>query len=107
MSAVRILTVALTLVSILMVLSTAHVPSGCTCLVTRKNALVDNIHCMHVCRLVFFLLDINECAYTNGGCKYSCSNIGGGHTCNCSNGIDDCCIDGYMLSPDRSKCVSK
>ena len=42
------------------------------------------------------MLDINECDNNNGGCEYSCENLGGSYKCGCR--------PGYELNSDRLTC---
>ena len=42
--------------------------------------------CLFICRV----LDVNECADSNGGCNQKCVNIGGSYRCECN--------EGYTLS---------
>ena len=45
---------------------------------------------------VHFLLDVDECSNSNGGCAQTCHNTGGSYYCVCS--------IGYSLAPNRHGC---
>ena len=32
-------------------------------------------------------VDVNECAFGNGGCADTCTNLGGSYRCTCNNGL--------------------
>ncbi len=35
---------------------------------------------------VFFVIDVDECLTSNGGCDHSCTNIIGSYNCTCTDG---------------------
>ena len=43
-----------------------------------------------------FNIDVNECAFENGGCQHDCVNTGGSYSC--------MCYEGYVLQNDRVSC---
>ena len=48
---------------------------------------------------MLFNLDVNECAFENGGCHHKCVNSGGSYSCTCH--------DGYVLQADELSCRGK
>ncbi len=34
-----------------------------------------------------YMIDIDECAVSNGGCEHDCTNQNGGYTCGCQPGF--------------------
>ena len=44
-------------------------------------------------------VDVNECAFENGGCHHECVNFGGSYSCRCH--------DGYVLQADELNCRGK
>ena len=49
--------------------------------------------------MILFLLDINECSISNGGCSHSCHNSAGSFTCSCPSGLE--------LDPGKRSCRGK
>ena len=43
-------------------------------------------------------VDVNECAYDNGGCQHQCINSGGSYRCECNSG--------YYLQADKKSCAT-
>lgn len=37
--------------------------------------------------LILFNVDVNECAFDNGGCMDRCTNFGGSYQCSCDSGF--------------------
>lgn len=48
-------------------------------------------------KIIFFILDINECENKDNNCTQLCHNIDGGYYCACE--------DGYRLSTDSHTCT--
>ena len=67
-------------------------------LISRKFKILINISCP---KIVFSVLDMNECLYDNGGCSQLCSNNIGSYYCSCPWSAL------YRLNPDKHTCDSE
>ena len=45
------------------------------------------------------ILDINECAMSNGGCQHQCKNTNGSYMCQCN--------EGFFLDGNAKNCLGK
>ncbi len=49
-----------------------------------------------IATIYFFISDINECLFNNGGCEQTCADSVGSFNCSCE--------AGYQLSSDSTSC---